>query len=88
MDKLNWKQLEEYIQTLSEEEKLENVTVLDFGEGIIAEVTEIRVIGEKTFGCYGQILESSYLDTEEELKEAEEDSYIVLPAGTLVLIVE
>lgn len=88
MDKLTWKQLEEYIQTLSEEEKLKDVIILDFDSDVISEVTEIRVIGEKTFGCFGQILEVSDFDTEEELKEVEEDSYIVLPAGTLVLIAE
>lgn len=86
MEKLTWKDLENYIQTLSEEEKIKSVIVLDFDSDVISEITDIRVLQEKTFGCYGQILEATDFDTVEDLEEAEEDSYIILSVGTLALI--
>lgn len=90
MEQLTWKQLEEVIQTLSEEQKNKPVVVLDFAGGVIVEVSKVIISDEKIYSTFDGIFFESELPEifdPEEVEEMKVTSYSELGSNEPYLTV-
>lgn len=88
---MNWKELREFINTLTEEQLEKDVILLDNANDMILQVIHSEISDERFFGTYGDgvIYESAIVDyIEEELEEFNENIYLTVENNSAYLICE
>lgn len=90
--KFTWTKLEQFIQSLTEEQKNKPVTLVDFDGEVMALAAEAKICGESIYATFEGLLMDSDLSEDhgyntEEIEELKDDSYLRIVTGEPYLLI-
>lgn len=86
-----WKNLEQFIQSLSEEQKSKPITLVDFDGEVMAIASKAKICGENVYATFEGLLTDSDLSEgydPEDIETLKDDSYLKISIGDPYLLIE